>query len=111
MYGIYYLDGRNEINERIIGTIISIHNSRKIKTPKPILGCTNTSTEKIKVSMRIPRLLKNKINLNLLLKAVVDEINPEFEVGGHKTAAGALISEDSLNDFVSRINQLVEEGL
>ena len=109
--GIYFLDGRNKINERIIGTIISILCSRKENNLKPFLGCTQTSTNKIKISMRTPKNYKNKLNLSYLLKQVVGDLDRNFEVGGHAAAAGAIINNEYLNEFVARVDQLVKKEL
>lgn len=109
--GINFLDGRNKINERIIGTIVSILCSRKENNTKPILGCTQTSTNKIKISMRTPKIHKNKFNLSYLLKQVVDDLDRNFEVGGHAAAAGAIITEEYLNEFVAHVDQLVKKEL
>jgi len=106
--GIFFLDGRGKINDRIIGTIISMLSSRKEHKLKPILGCSQTETNKIKISMRVSRFHPTKINLSLLLKQVAEEMDQKFEIGGHAAAAGAMISEKFLNDFVFRVNQLAE---
>ncbi|MHA2306591.1 MAG: DHHA1 domain-containing protein [Candidatus Hodarchaeales archaeon] len=109
--GIYFLDGRNRINERVIGTIISILSSRKENITKPILGCALTSTNKIKISMRTPKIHRNKFDLSYLLKQVINTFDSNFEVGGHAAAAGAIITEEYLNTFVSRVDQLVKKEL
>ncbi|MFX0087202.1 MAG: DHHA1 domain-containing protein [Candidatus Hodarchaeota archaeon] len=106
--GIYFVDGRKIINERIIGTISSILSSRKETKLKPILGCTQTTTNKIKISMRVSRYQSKKLNLSYLLKQVIKEMDQNFEVGGHAAAAGAIIPEEFLDDFVNRINEFVE---
>lgn len=109
--GIYFLDGRRNINEKIIGTICSILSSRKETEIKPILGCTQTTTNKIKISMRLSRFQTKKIDLSYLLKQVMEEMGQKFEVGGHATAAGAMIPEEFLDDFVTQVNQLIERML
>ncbi len=106
---IYFLDGRKSINERIIGTIISMLSSKRELNPKPLLGCAQTTTGKIKVSMRLSGLQSKTLDLTHLLSQVIQEFDPSFEVGGHAAAAGALISETFLNDLIVRVNQLVQE--
>ncbi|UCE12889.1 MAG: DHH family phosphoesterase [Candidatus Heimdallarchaeota archaeon] len=108
--GIYFLDGRKSINERIIGTIVSVLSSRKNQSQKPVLGCALTTTGRIKVSMRVSRYLNKQIDLSQILNQVIDRVEPDSEVGGHAAAAGAIISEISLEDFVSQVNQLALEG-
>lgn len=106
---IYFLDGRKSINERIIGTIISMLSSNRELNPKPLLGCARTPTGKLKVSMRLSGHQNKPIDLFHLLNQVIQELDPSFEVGGHAAAAGAIISEISLNDLIARVNQLVQE--
>ncbi len=106
--GIYFLDGRKKINERIIGTISSIVSSRKETEKKPILGCTQTATDKIKISIRVSRYHTKEFNLSNLLKQVMKEMGQNFDVGGHAAAAGAIIPEEFLDDFVACVNEFVE---
>jgi RecJ-like exonuclease len=108
---IHYLDGRESINDRMIGTIISILSSRKDISSKPLLGCAQTTTGKIKISMRLSRFQDQQIDLCRLLNQVIRDVEPNSEVGGHAAAAGAIILEASLDVFVARVNQLVLEGL
>lgn len=108
---IHFLDGRDSINERMIGTIISMLSSRKNISPKPMLGCARTTTGKIKISMRRSRFQDQQIDLGRILNQVIRDIEPNSEVGGHAAAAGAIISEALLSDFIARVNQLVLEEL
>ncbi|MFX0051574.1 MAG: DHHA1 domain-containing protein [Candidatus Hermodarchaeota archaeon] len=108
---IHYLDGRLTINDRIIGTIVSMISARRDIGPKPVLGCAKISSGKIKISMRISRSQEKEINLSQLLTRVIQEVEPDSEVGGHSAAAGAIISESSLHEFIKLIDQLVLEGM
>ncbi len=108
---IHVLDGRQTIDERIIGTIISMISSNRNIKPKPILGVANMSPEKVKISMRTPNFLKSQIDLSELLLKATRQIEPGTEVGGHQAAAGAIISESFLQDFINLINQLVLEEI
>lgn len=108
---IHLLDGRESINERMIGTIISLLSSRKNINPKPLLGYTQTTSGKIKISMRLSRFQDIQINLAHLLNQVIQDVEPKSEVGGHAVAAGAIISESFLADFIARVNQSVSEGM
>jgi len=107
--GIHFLDGRGSINDRIIGTIVSKISAMKI-VKKPVLGCALLSNEKIKVSMRISSR-ENIIDLSHVLKQAVQKVAPGSEVGGHAAAAGAIISNLALDDFLNYVDQLVLEGL
>ena len=95
----------------MIGTIISLLSSRKNANPKPWLGFTETKSGTIKTSMRLPRFQDMQIDLGRLLNQVIQEVEPQSEVGGHAVAAGAIISESFLTDFIARVNQLVLEGM
>ncbi len=108
---IHLLDGRKSINERMIGTIISILSSRRDINPKPFLGCALTASGRVKISMRLSRFQDQVIDLGRLLNQVVQDVEPESEVGGHDAAAGAIISETFLDDFIAQINHLIKEGL
>jgi single-stranded-DNA-specific exonuclease len=108
---IHLLDGRNSIDERMIGTIVSMLSSRKDINPKPLLGYTQTSSGKIKISMRLSRFQDIQIDLNRLLNEVVSKVEPQSEVGGHAVAAGAIISEIFLTDFIAHVNQLILKGM
>ena len=108
---IHLLDGRESINERMIGTIISMLSSRKDITPKPLLGYTQTLSGKIKISMRLSRSYDLQIDLCRLLNEIVKELEPQSEVGGHAVAAGAIISESFLTDFIARVNQRILKGV
>ncbi|MFW9906413.1 MAG: DHH family phosphoesterase [Candidatus Thorarchaeota archaeon] len=108
---IHLLDGRESINERMIGTIVSMLSSRKEINPKPLLGYTQTLSGKIKISMRLPRFHNVQIDLSQLLNEVVKEVEPQSEVGGHAVAAGAIISENSLTDFIAQVNQRILKGM
>ncbi|MHA2074180.1 MAG: hypothetical protein ACW97X_06155 [Candidatus Hodarchaeales archaeon] len=54
---------------------------------------------------------RNKFDLSYLLKQVINTFDSNFEVGGHAAAAGAIITEEYLNIFVSRVDQLVKKVL
>ncbi|MFX1516506.1 MAG: DHH family phosphoesterase [Promethearchaeota archaeon] len=108
---IHLLDGKESIDERMIGTIVSMLSTRKDINPKPLLGYTQTQSGKIKVSMRLPPFQDLQIDLSRLLHQVVKEVEPQSEVGGHAVAAGAVISKSFLPDFIDRVNQLLLKGM
>lgn len=108
---IHFLDGRSSINDRIIGTIVSMISSKRDINPKPVLGCAKISSGKIKISMRTSRSQKKQVDLSHLLSQVIRKVEPGSEVGGHAAAAGAIISEPSLNEFIKYVDQLVLEGM
>jgi hypothetical protein len=85
--------------------------SRKDINPKPLLGYTQTLSGKIKVSMRMSRSQDLQIDLSRILHEVVKEVEPQSEVGGHTVAAGAIISESFLTDFIARVNQRILKGM
>ncbi|MFX1285459.1 MAG: DHH family phosphoesterase [Promethearchaeota archaeon] len=107
---IYLLDGRKSINERMIGTVISILSSRRELKPKPFLGCALTAAGKVKISMRLSHFQNQRMDLGSILSQIIRDIAPESEVGGHAAAAGAIISESYLSDFIAQVNQFILEG-
>ncbi|UCG00590.1 MAG: DHH family phosphoesterase [Candidatus Heimdallarchaeota archaeon] len=108
---IRLLDGRKTINDRMIGTIISMLSSKRDQNPKPLLGYTQTTSGKIKISMRLSRFQDIQIDLGHLLTQVMQKVEPQSEVGGHAAAAGAIISERFLTDFITQVNQLILEAM
>ncbi|MFX1511109.1 MAG: DHHA1 domain-containing protein, partial [Promethearchaeota archaeon] len=99
-----YLDGRNKINETIIGTVCSILISKDLT--KPLLGVASTEdNKKLKLSLRIPANIRPQINVAQVLRESLLLFAPQSEVGGHKGAAGAVISPEVLDQFLNRLKE------
>ena len=61
--------------------------------------------------MRLSRFQDTQVDLGRLLNQVVQEVEPRSEVGGHTVAAGAIISESFLNDFIGHLSRLILKGM
>jgi len=106
------VDAKDKIKDTIIGTIISILSSSYIYNKGTvIIGMSYRRDNKIKVSARI---VKDKgedsdINLERLLSDVIKITGGE--IGGHRDAAGCIISKSKEQIFIDTIkkNLSVEE--
>ncbi len=102
---LLYLDGRNKIDETIIGTIGSILVSKGLT--KPLIGVAVTNDGKrLKLSLRIPKNIDSQIDAASMLRDSLALIAPQSEVGGHKGAAGAIILPEVLDKL---LNELAEQ--
>ncbi|MHA1974971.1 MAG: DHH family phosphoesterase [Candidatus Hodarchaeales archaeon] len=108
---LYVLDGTPKIDENFIGRITSIISYREDLEAKPILGIAKASNDKLKLSMRRTKALKDNIDLSEILREIIHEIEPKTEVGGHRAAAGAMILEKSLNLVITNLNKRIENKL
>ena len=60
--------------------------------------------------MRKIHSFKKKIELNEILVKAVDKLELVTEVGGHSSAAGAIIKNSHLESFVDTVNALTKEA-
>lgn len=84
----------------------------KLNPAKPILVlCTvSDAPDQVKVSMRTnERTVRRGVNLQEALCISAAEFNGAG--GGHNIAAGAYIPKGCENDFIRRVNELIEEQL
>ena len=110
MTAVYFLDGRGVVNEDIIGPITSVISSIKEYRSKPVLSCATIDETRVKISMRKIHSFKKKIELNEILVKAVDKLELVTEVGGHSSAAGAIIKNSHLENFVDTVNALIKEA-
>lgn len=96
---VLVIDAKNEIKDTIIGVFISILSSSNKN--KVLIGLTNESDEKIKISAR-----SSIINVKEFLDKLLEGM--EVESGGHKEAAGAVIKKIDKGEFIKRIKSLLE---
>ena len=107
---LYFIDGRNKIEENMIGPITSILASMEEYKQKPILSCAQIDENRVKISIRKSRHLENEIELDKILRRGFDKLNLDSEVGGHSAAAGAILIEKELSTFKTRINEILMES-
>ncbi|MHA1948030.1 MAG: DHHA1 domain-containing protein, partial [Candidatus Hodarchaeales archaeon] len=106
---IYFLDGRNFIDENFIGPITSIISSIQEFKSKPVLSCATIDKTRLKISMRKNNSFKKEIKLDEILVKAVDALELATEVGGHTSAAGAIIKTSHLEIFIDMVNTLISE--
>ncbi|MCX8166771.1 MAG: DHH family phosphoesterase [Candidatus Micrarchaeota archaeon] len=102
----YLIDGRNKIPESIIGIVCSMLGLRD----KPVIGLAYDENNNIKVSGRATKeLVESGLNLGELMS----ESSKLFgkNGGGHKIAAGAVIYEKNLNQFLLYCNNTIKKQL
>lgn len=102
--------GGAQIDEKIIGTIISIAISTKpFSKDRPIIGFA-TCSGVTKVSARgTAELVKMGLNLGNIMKDASESLGGAG--GGHNIAAGAQIPAGKEDDFLSIVNESVSKSL
>ncbi len=106
---IYFLDGRNLVDENLIGPITSVISSIKDYKSKPVLSCATIDETRLKISMRKNNSFKKEVELDKILVKAVNTLEFITEVGGHSSAAGAIIKTHHLENFVDTVNTLIAE--
>ena len=106
---LYFLDGRLEIKESFLGPVTSILSSMRKYQLKPILSSARIDETRIKISIRKSRELNSTLELNKILIQGVIELGLSTEVGGHTSAAGAILNESDLESFINQINFKIKE--
>jgi len=93
---LFYVDLLNMNNERIVGIILDLLVSSNISNKDVFVGASQ-SKYGLKLSFRL-RNKEKEINLGEKVREVAKKFNSIG--GGHKEAAGAIISENSLENFL-----------
>jgi len=106
---IYFLDGRGIIDENIIGPITSVISSIKEYRSKPVLSCATIDETRVKISIRKIHSFKKKIELDKILVKAIDTLELVTEVGGHSSAAGAIVTNLQLENYVDTVNAIIKE--
>ena len=98
------INAKNNIRPTIIGTLASIISNDKELDDKTIIISMARDKDNSKVSVRI----KGEFDIDLrdIVKEILTEI--EGEGGGHKNAAGAIISKDQEEDFIKQATQVLD---
>jgi len=103
--------GGDYVDDRIIGTLISIALSSRILSPKKVAVAFAVSPEgKVKVSARADKALARRgLNLGLAIRDAASQV--EGVGGGHDVAAGAQIPLNSEEDFIEVLDKIIAEQL
>lgn len=98
-YGrFYFLDGREKIDDEVIGIIAGMLYGSILAGDKPIVGIALDREGKIKISARATKkLVEGDLNLGKALEKACAGIGAG---GGHNIAAGATIESNKLNEFL-----------
>ncbi len=95
-------DGRDEIHEELTSTISSILASSLKDRAKVVIAIARSIEGTLKISLRKTNLLEK--SLTDILKKISEKM-PNIVGGGHESAAGAYIPEESLDLFLSILSK------
>jgi single-stranded-DNA-specific exonuclease len=104
------INGGTVVDDRMIGTIISItYSTKPFSLEKPIIGFA-ISSDCVKVSARAsPGLVKKGLNLGSLIKEAAEKFGGAG--GGHNIAAGAQIPIGTEEAFLQHLNELISKNI
>ncbi len=106
---IVYLDFTEESRLKSIGELLSvILESGIMGRDKPLLGLAESEDGELKVSARgTQKLVEKGIDLGSIMSEASGELDGRG--GGHNVAAGARLSLEEKDEFVDKVDRLVEE--
>ena len=102
--GFIIINAKDQIKDTIAGTIASILSYSSLYEEGTIIITMAYYNDKIKVSAR--NVGKSGRNVREVLSSVVDKTGGE--IGGHKFAAGCMISKDKENEFIDLLKKSLE---
>ena len=102
--GFVIINAKDKIKDTITGTIASILSNSSLYEEGTIITTMAYYDDKIKVSSRV--VGKNGRNVREILARVVNIIGGE--VGGHKFAAGCIISQNKEQEFIEGLKKNLE---
>ncbi len=107
----YFLDGRGEISDTVIGTVAGeFLGSGLVKRDKPILAFSLDEKGDVKVSGRgTKELLEKGLDLNQLMRKATEGFGLG---GGHKIAAGAsILQKGKETEFLMRAKEILKKQI
>lgn len=113
---IQYFDGKDVINEIIVGTIASMlifDEASGIDKSKPLLGYAKRDEENVyKVSGRAHQSIVDKgLNLSEVIREALEISDLQVLGGGHPPAAGTKVPLDKIDIFLENCNIVVKKQL
>lgn len=102
--GFVIINARDQIQDTIIGTVASILSKSAIYEEGTVITTLAHYKNKIKVSSRM--VGKNEKNIREILARVINTVGGE--IGGHKFAAGCLISIEKEQEFIDTLKKNLE---
>jgi RecJ-like exonuclease len=104
---IHYYDFGSNLENNITGTIATrIITHKRLPRKSIVIVMANLEGSK-KISGRISPLLSEVLDLSLIFREAAESVGGSG--GGHRNAAGALISMGKEKEFVSNVNKIVEK--
>lgn len=98
------------IKSTIIGVVIGMALGSRILPPNKVAIGISPQEGGLKISARtVKALTRNGVDLSFAMRTASRELGGDG--GGHDIAAGAMIPEGKLNDFLSRVNSIVASQL
>jgi len=102
--GFVIINAKDKIKDTMIGTIASILSNSSLYEEGTMITTMAYYDDKIKISSRC--VGRNGRNIREILSNVIKEIGGE--VGGHKFAAGCIISQTKEQDFIDLLKKNLE---
>jgi RecJ-like exonuclease len=101
---VYYFHAGKEINEDIIGTVVSmVLNSRTLDPIRPLIGFAETEEGEIKASARgTKELVEKGLNLGRAMHQAAEKVGGMG--GGHDIAAGAQMDKGKEEEFLRYVD-------
>ena len=103
------INAKDNIKDTIIGTLTSILSFSSVYKEGTIIIAMAYDNDKIKVSMRMAGHSSSSRNLKEFIDSITCSIGGI--AGGHKEAAGCVISRDSENKFIELVKKKLEYEL
>tara|TARA_Y100000034_G_scaffold17454_1_gene19096 strand:- start:13052 stop:14383 length:1332 start_codon:yes stop_codon:yes gene_type:complete len=102
--GFVIINAKNIIKDTMIGTIASILSNSSLYTDGTIITTMAYYDDKIKISSR--NVGRTGRNIREILNKIIERIGGE--VGGHKFAAGGIISRNKEKEFIDSLQKSFE---
>ncbi|OKY78192.1 MAG: Single-stranded DNA-specific exonuclease RecJ [Candidatus Methanohalarchaeum thermophilum] len=108
---LQYFDLKNEVRDTIVGIIAGMSvNLDSIDRDLPVIAFAEKDEDNIKVSSRATqKLIFKGLDLGKALQKASSEVNGEG--GGHDIAAGATIPKGKKEEFINKLNKIINHQL
>ncbi|MHA1595945.1 MAG: DHH family phosphoesterase [Candidatus Baldrarchaeia archaeon] len=111
MENIRYVHGGDFIDDRMIGTVISLAlSTRIVNGDKPVLGLAYLKDfpDKVKISARTTeKVVQEGVDLGAALRRAIEELGLDGIAGGHDIAAGGQIPRGKEEEFLRTVDRIV----
>ncbi|MFX0102761.1 MAG: DHHA1 domain-containing protein, partial [Candidatus Hodarchaeota archaeon] len=111
MENIQVIEGRDYIEDTMIGTLTSIlMSSKNVSKEFPLIGWSQLKDDPamVKISSRgFSELVKKGLDLGKAIKKTLENMNLDFNGGGHAPAAGTELPKQKLDKFLRLMSKYV----